>query len=67
MIRTSHGDLIRDPRYQSPMYLKGLRLPSGGMSGRNYAYGYNFIRGSTISDRDVLFGEGDESEGIKMT
>ena len=65
MIRTSHGGLIRDPRFQSHMYLKGLRLPSGGMSGKNYAYGYNFIKGSTTSDRDVLSGEGDESEGIK--
>jgi hypothetical protein len=65
IIRTPHGDLIRDPRYQSHMYLKGLRLPNGGMSSKNYTYGYNLIKGTTTSDRDVLSGDGDESEGIK--
>ena len=46
------------------MYLKGLLLPSGGMSGRSYAYGYKFVNGSTTSDLDILSGDGDESEGI---
>jgi hypothetical protein len=63
IIRTPHGDLIRDPRYQSHMYLKGLRLPNGGISGKNYAYRYKFIKGTNTSDRDVL--SGDESKGIK--
>ncbi|RAR04343.1 hypothetical protein DDE82_004547 [Stemphylium lycopersici] len=64
MIRTRQGDLIRDPKYQASMYLRGLLLPSGGVSGKNYQYGYNFIDGTTSSDRDMLVGACDESEGI---
>ncbi|KAH9875419.1 hypothetical protein J1614_004911 [Plenodomus biglobosus] len=64
MIRTIEGDLIRDPIYQSKMYLHGLLLPSGGIKGNNYAYGYNFIRGSTTRDRDSLAGSGQESTNI---
>jgi hypothetical protein len=64
IIRTIHGDLIRDPNYQVNMYMKGLLLLSGGTSGRSYACGYNFVNGSTTSDCDVLSGDGDESEDI---
>lgn len=64
MIRTIEGDLIRDPSYQSKMYLHGLLLPSGGIKGNNYAYGYNFIQGSTTRDRDSLVGSGKESKSI---
>ena len=64
LIRTVHGDLIRDPGYKGRMYLRGLRLPSGGTNGRNYEYGYNFVEGSTSSDRDALSGIGEEREGI---
>jgi hypothetical protein len=64
IIRTIHGDLIRDTRYKGHMYLRGLRLSRGGTQGTNYAYGYNFVEGSTNSDREALAGVGEESEGI---
>jgi hypothetical protein len=64
IIRTSHGDLIRDPEYQGRMYLHGLLLPRGGTNGDKYVYGYNFVAGSTSSDRDALSGTGEEREGI---
>ncbi|KAI4666318.1 uncharacterized protein J4E79_002355 [Alternaria viburni] len=64
IIHTSHGDLIRDPKYRGHMYLRGLLLPRGGTRGNNYKYGYNFVEGSTSSDRDALTGGGEESEGI---
>ena len=64
MIRTSQGDLIRDPIYQERLYLRGLLLPSGGTSGKGYAYGYNFIDGSTTRDRDSLKHPGEESRRI---
>lgn len=63
-IHTKDGDLICDPTYQSSMYLRGLLLPSGGASGSNYAYGYNFIDGKNSSDRSMLVGAGDEKKGI---
>ena len=64
MIHTPHGDLIRDPTYQGKMFLRGLLLPSGGMSGKRYMYGYNFVDGTTTRDRDTLAGSGEESERI---
>ncbi|KAF2131165.1 hypothetical protein P153DRAFT_395549 [Dothidotthia symphoricarpi CBS 119687] len=64
MVRTIQGDLIRDPIYQGQMYLHGLLLPSGGMSGRPYGYGYNFVKGHTTRDRESLSGSGEESKGI---
>lgn len=64
IIRTIHGDLIRDPEYQGRMYLRGLLLPRGGTNGDKYTYGYNFVRGSTSSDRDALSGVGEESRRI---
>lgn len=36
IVHTPHGDLIRDPTYQGKMYLRGLLLPKGGMSGKEY-------------------------------
>ncbi len=64
MIRTAHGDLVLDGAYQGHMYLHGLLLPSGGVSGKDYAYGYNFISGKTTRDRDTLAGSGAESKKI---
>jgi hypothetical protein len=64
IIRTIHGDLIRDPEYQGRMYLRGLLLPRGGTNREKYVYGYNFAEGSTSSDRDALSGVGEENEGI---
>jgi hypothetical protein len=64
MIRTPHGDLVRDSLYQGDMYLRGLRLRSGGMSGKPYTYGYNFIGGRTTRDRECLSGAGAESSHI---
>jgi hypothetical protein len=64
MVQTPHGDLILDPRYQGQMYLCGLLLPSGGMSGKPYAYEYNFVDGTTTRDRDTLAGSGEESKRI---
>jgi hypothetical protein len=64
MIRTPQGNLIRDPRYQGMMYLRGLLLPSGGMSGKPYTYGYDYVDGSTTRDRDTLAGSGEESKRI---
>ena len=64
MIRTPHGDLIRDANYQAHMYLHGLLLPSGGESGKEYEYGYNFISGNTTRDRDTLKGSGAENRKI---
>jgi hypothetical protein len=64
IIRTPTGNLIRDPIYQGKMYLRGLLLPSGGMSGKQYAYGYDFVDGSTTRDRDTLAGSGEESMRI---
>jgi len=64
IIRTIHGDLIRDPSYQARMYLRGLSLPHGGKQGDQYAYGYNFNVGNTSADRDALSGSAEESDGI---
>ncbi|KAI4632043.1 uncharacterized protein J4E87_001513 [Alternaria ethzedia] len=64
IIRTIHGDLIRDPSYQARMYLRGLSLPRGGKQGDKYAYGYNFNVGNTSADRDALSGSAEESDGI---
>ena len=64
IIRTIHGDLIRDPKYQGHMYLRSLLLPDGGIKGKNYVYGYNFAEGRTSIDRNALMGVGEESEGI---
>jgi hypothetical protein len=64
MIRTPQGSLIRDSTYQGMMYLRGLLLPSGGMSGKQYTYGYDFVDGSTTRDRDTLAGSGEESKRI---
>jgi hypothetical protein len=64
IIRTKHGDLIRDPEYQGRMYLRGLLLPGGGVSGKPYAYGYNFVDGTTTRDRDALTVSGEESSKI---
>jgi hypothetical protein len=64
MIRTFSGDLIRDPNHQGNMYLRGLLLPSCGMSGKQYAYGYDFAYGSTTRDREALAGPGEESRLI---
>jgi hypothetical protein len=64
MIRTPQGNLIRDPTYKGMMYLRGLLLPSGGMSGKQYTYGYDFVDGSTTRDRDTLAGSGEESKRI---
>ncbi|KAI8934992.1 hypothetical protein NX059_008658 [Plenodomus lindquistii] len=64
MVSTSKGDLIRDPLYRSKIYLHGLLLPSGGIKGPNYAYGYNLKEGHTNRDRDSLAGAGEESKSI---
>jgi len=64
IIRTIHGDLIRDPEYQARMYLRGLLLPRGGTQRQQYVYGYNFVKGNTSADRDALSGATEESEGI---
>ena len=64
MIRTPRGDLIRDPTYQNLMFLHNLKLPSGGKKGKSYAYGYNFVDGTTNRDRETLDGAGEEEEGI---
>jgi hypothetical protein len=64
MIRTIAGNLIRDPTHQGKMYLRGLLLPNGGMSGKQYAYGYDFVDGSTTRDRDALAGPGEESRRV---
>jgi hypothetical protein len=64
IIRTKHGDLVGDPEYQGRMYLRGLLLPGGGVSGKPYAYGYNFVDGTTTRDRDALTVPGEESSKI---
>lgn len=51
MIRTSQGDLIRDPHYQGRLYLKRLGFPGAGASLRLYQYGYNFVAVKTTRDR----------------
>jgi len=64
MVCTEKGDLIVDPRYQGKMYLCGLQLPSGGTSDKPYAYGYNFVDGTTTRDRDSLAGAGEKCNRI---
>ncbi|KAH7090748.1 hypothetical protein FB567DRAFT_546909 [Paraphoma chrysanthemicola] len=64
MLRTKHGDLIKDSAFQSKMYLRGLLLPSGGKRGQNYVYGYNFVDGNTTRDREAILGADAESEKI---
>ncbi|KAF2829630.1 hypothetical protein CC86DRAFT_435472, partial [Ophiobolus disseminans] len=66
MIRKPHGDLIRDPNHQGKMYLRSLLFPSGEVRGKVYAYGYNFVDGSTNHDREKLSGAGEEESGIAV-
>lgn len=67
IIRTPHGDLIRDPTYQGKMYLRQLLLPSGGARGKAYQYGYNFLNGAIDRDRESLNDPKEESEQIAAT
>ncbi|KAL1792381.1 hypothetical protein ACET3X_008888 [Alternaria dauci] len=64
IVRTVYGDLIRDKRYRAHMYLRGLLLPGGGTTRDNYTCGYNFVQGSTNSDREALSFAAEESESI---
>jgi hypothetical protein len=64
IVRTPHGDLIRDPTYQGKMYLRQLLLPSGGARGTAYMYGYNFLKGAIDRDRESLDDPVEESEQI---
>jgi hypothetical protein len=64
IVRTPHGDLIRDPKYQGKMYLRQLLLPSGGARGTDYTYGYNFLNGAIDRDRESLGDPVEESRSL---
>ncbi|KAF3029621.1 hypothetical protein E8E11_000026 [Didymella keratinophila] len=63
-IRTSKGDLIRDPHYHGRLYLKGLSFPRGGTSPMLYQYGYDFVTGKTTRDRTSLSNANEESDRV---
>lgn len=64
IIRTVKGDIIRNPEYRGQMYLRGLLLPNGGVTQRQYEYGYNFHEGHTSRDRSSLSSSGEETNRI---
>lgn len=62
--RTDYGDLITDKQYKNKLYLRGLLLPSGSMTGKDCSYGYNFSEGQTNRDRQALGNAKKESSNI---
>jgi hypothetical protein len=64
MIRTPNGDFMLQAEYKGKIYLKGLLLPSGGVSAKPYDYGYNFAEGHTTRDRVSLSSASQEAKYI---
>ena len=64
LVRTTYGDLIMDPQFSNHIYLKGLRVPGYKSSGRNYVFGYNFIRGNIDRDRHRLANPSEEASMV---
>ncbi|KAG9185765.1 beta-glucosidase [Alternaria panax] len=62
IFHTIYGNLIYDPEYRGHMHLCGLLLSRSGTKGDKYVRGYNFVDGSTSSDRDALTGVDEEAE-----
>ena len=63
IVQTADGDLILDEEFSSRIYLKGLLIPGHNSShGREYVFGYNFIRGDINRDRERLASEAEEAE-----
>ncbi|KAF2497545.1 hypothetical protein BU16DRAFT_606081 [Lophium mytilinum] len=63
-IRTSHGDLILDPKFENKTYLKGLLLLNPSASGKKFRFGYNFLNGTTGRDRANLANARDEARKL---
>ncbi|EXJ87166.1 hypothetical protein A1O3_04125 [Capronia epimyces CBS 606.96] len=61
IVQTGHGDLIVDERFSGRIYLKGLRVSGHSLDGRNYEFGYNYIRGEINRDRDLLTSRNEEA------
>ena len=62
LARTGSGDLIIDKRFSGKIYLKGLRVSGHSPDGREYSYGYNFLRGRINRDRERLMSRHDEAK-----
>jgi len=61
VVQTEHGDLILDEKFASRIYLKGLHIPGHGPDGREYIFGYNFLRGRINRDRERLMNRSEEA------
>jgi hypothetical protein len=66
IVQTDHGDLILDKQFSGRIYLKGLRVPGHGPDGREYIFGYNFVRGRINRDRERLMNRLEEAEMLAM-
>ena len=66
IVHTDHGDLILDDRFYGRIYLKGIHVPGLGPGGKEYIFGYNFVRGRINRDRERLMSQAKEAEMLAM-
>jgi hypothetical protein len=66
IVRTDDGYLITDKQYSNKLYLRGLLLPHGSMTGKGCVHGYNFLKGDTNRDRQALGKVNEEIRSINM-
>jgi hypothetical protein len=63
IIKTGHGDLILDRKFQGKIYLKGTLLPAS--RSRTFKFGYNFAKGQLSRDRQSLLDKCEEAEIVR--
>jgi hypothetical protein len=63
IVKTFHGSLILDERFNNKIFLKGLLL-EGQSGGRTFKYGYDIQHGTVGRDRKTLENSSQESKTL---
>jgi len=64
-IRTAYGSLILDEEFQNKLFLRGLLLLDGSVTGKPFRFGYDLASGKTDRDRGSISNQ--EQEGRLIT